>query len=768
MLDIAPPLPYLCNSIDIKFFSLSQYITISPYPMKNPIKSVSMPAMLILFLLPALLHGQAPVAVNDTVDITPGFPVTVNLLANDTITPGDSIKYFFSSPQFMFIKSTKNPDSTITFLLERWGYGGQRTGGYQIRDFTTGVNSNPAQVIFNVNDRSNAYLDINNISALFSSSGLHFLQDSAQYEAPKGSGKMSMFSNSVWIGGIDPGSTLHFAGERYRGGPNMGSVFNKRDFWAGPVSDTNGYNVIQDTIWNRVWRINKSEIDFHRAHYWEQGYTAPKDILEWPAHGDISLGQAPKLAPFSDRNANGSYEPYDGDYPEIRGDQALFFIYNDDHGYHAESTGEKLKVEVHGMAYAFDRPNDTAFKNTTFLHLKFYNRSNYNYSDSWMGVFTDIDLGYANDDFMGCDPERGMYYGYNGKPVDGTGKPSAYGENPPVQAVVILGGPRLDPDGYDNPSFRGSSLKGPSFKGSCDIVAQNGSLQTMRYGPGEIYEASFLVRSEAINGLHFGDSVIDNERLGMRRFVYQNNSNAGFPSYWLPYPAYAPEYYEMMNGFMSDGSKMIYGGNGHHSAGGYGPECDYMFPGLTDTCNWGTMGLLPNGLKEWTEKTAKNNPGDRRGMGSSGPFTFQAGSTQELDLAFAWARCYNPADSICVMHKINAVVDTIRRAFSLNRLPGGGVIYGLNETHKTEKGILIYPNPADRQVTIRTGATIDGTLTVEIRNMQGVLVARGREAITTGGNREVTVSTAGLSSGLYLLKISDGRDTVKKKLVISH
>jgi len=76
--------------------------------------------------------------------------------------------------------------------------------------------------------------------------------------------------------------------------------------------------------------------------------------------------------------------------------------------------------------------------------------------------------------------------------------------------------------------------------------------------------------------------------------------------------------------------------------------------------------------------------------------------------------------------------------------------------------------PADRQVTIRTEATIDGTLTVEIRNMQGVLVARGREAITTGGNREVTVSTAGLSSGLYMLKISDGRDTVKKKLVISH
>jgi hypothetical protein len=687
--------------------------------------------------------------------------VTVDIFANDTIPPGDSIRFFATSPYLPFLKYTFNSDKTVTFFLDHWGYHGINICGYKIFDFTSLTASQPAFIFFTVHDNSSDYLDINNVKALFSASGLHFFHDSAQYEVPKGSGKMSLFSNSIWIGGMDPGNTLHFAGERYRQGTgSMAGV--KHDFWAGPVSDTAGYNAIQDTIWNYVWKLNKSEIDYHRAHYWEPGYVPIRNILTWPAHGNVSLGQAANLAPFSDRNGNGKYEPLDGDYPEIRGDQALFFIYNDDHGYHAESTGYKLKVEVHATAYAFDRPGDTAFKNTTFLHCKFFNRSNYTYSDTWMATFTDIDLGYANDDYIGCDPERGMFYAYNGMPVDGTGQSYAYGANPPAQAVVILGGPRLDPDGYDNPSFRGSSLYGPSFKGSCDIVDLNGTLQNMKYGPGEIYQASFLVRSEAVNGLHFGDGITDNERLGMRRFVYSNNANAGVPSYMTD-PQYAPDYYRTMNGIWKDDSKMIYGGNGHAAAGGYGPECDYMFPGLSDTCNWGTAGQLPNGLKEWTEKTAKNNPQDRRGTASSGPFTFLPGTSQELDIAFAWARCYNNPDSICLINKLNTVVDTIRKAFERNILPGGGLFYGTNEIrNKTQNELNIYPNPASQFLTIR----IQNNNREETRLT--LLSSIGKVVFSSNVSFEnpVQIDVSKLPAGLYMVRADSGNSVKFGKALI--
>jgi len=65
---------------------------------------------------------------------------------------------------------------------------------------------------------------------------------------------------------------------------------------------------------------------------------------------------------------------------------------------------------------------------------------------------------------------------------------------------------------------------------------------------------------------------------------------------------------------------MRYGGNANQSAGAYGPPCDFMFPELSDVCNWGTAGEEPS-PKNWTEEIAKNNPSDRRFMQSAGPFT---------------------------------------------------------------------------------------------------------------------------------------------------
>lgn len=705
---------------------------------------------------------NGPVPVNDTVDITPGITVTVNILANDTIPPGDSVVIMLLSGGPGSVTFIAQTTGDVSISMNSSGYADYYVKRYKIKDVTLGLISDTANIVLRVHDHSSEYLDINNVSALFHASGLHFFRENAAFEVPKGSGKTSLFSNSLWIGGNDANNLLHFAGERYRQGTASPAGI-KHDFWAGPISDSAGYNIAQDTIWNYVWKISKAEIDYHRSHFWEPDYTTPKNILGWPAHGNVALGQAPNLAPFSDRNANGKYEPLDGDYPEIRGDQALFFIYNDDRGYHAESTGEKLKVEIHGMAYAFDRPNDTAFKNTVFLHCKVINRSENTYTGTWFAVFADIDLGYANDDYVGSDPGRGMFYGYNGTPVDGTGQPYAYGANPPVQAVVILGGPTMDADGYDNPAFRGSSLLGPSFGGNCDIVGLNGSIINMNWGPGGVYEAPFLVRSEAINGLLFGDGIADNERLGMRRFVYHNNSNAGVPTYMTD-PLYAPEYYQVMQGIWKDGTKMIYGGNGHPTAGGYGPECDFMFPGLSDTCYWGTNGQIPNGPVKWTEKTALNNPSDRRGTASTGPFIFGPGDVQEIDLAYAWVRNYSPDDTTGSLIKLNEVVDTIRSRFAENRIPGGAPFYGINDNKTEQKPELkIYPNPADKLLFVEIPGGHAEEIEISLISSTGKTVYL--KTFIAAKIHQVDLS--GIPAGLYLLKGKVGMISRMVKLVIS-
>ncbi len=87
---------------------------------------------------------------------------------------------------------------------------------------------------------------------------------------------------------------------------------------------------------------------------------------------------------------------------------------------------------------------------------------------------------------------------------------------------------------------------------------------------------------------------------------------------------------------------MLYGGNAHTNSGAQGPECDFMFPGNSDPCNWGTGGTPPNGgLNQngnyWTEETVGNQPNDRRFMQSAGPLNWNLVLLTIL-LLYSWAR----------------------------------------------------------------------------------------------------------------------------------
>jgi hypothetical protein len=63
---------------------------------------------------------------------------------------------------------------------------------------------------------SEDYLDINNVRAVIYSYGNGwFTGDVADYEIPKGSKKMSMYSFSLWIGGIDINNNLKMAAYRF-------------------------------------------------------------------------------------------------------------------------------------------------------------------------------------------------------------------------------------------------------------------------------------------------------------------------------------------------------------------------------------------------------------------------------------------------------------------------------------------------------------------------------------------------------------------------
>jgi hypothetical protein len=220
-----------------------------------------------------------------------------------------------------------------------------------------------------------------------------------------------------------------------------------KDFQPGPVLAN--YSSASRAYWDRIWTVKQSDIDeFLEKIKNGESVNTYTDIIEWPAKGNIQFGDSSaSYAPFVDLNGNGRYEPLIGEYPQIKGDQALFTIINDDL-VHTESGGQKLQVEIHRLLYAFNLPNNKAIHNSVFADIKIINKSTRNYDSLLFTSWVDFDLGNYEDDYIGTDTSRKMVYAYNGSPTDAG--PLGFGATPPAQACVFLNYPLWSTMYYNN------------------------------------------------------------------------------------------------------------------------------------------------------------------------------------------------------------------------------------------------------------------------------------------------------------------------------
>lgn len=136
-------------------------------------------------------------------------------------------------------------------------------------------------------------------------------------------------------------------------------------------------------------------------------------------------------------NNNNIYEPLLGDYPDIRGDLAIYTIMNDAKGQHLETGGQIMGIEIHTMAYQY-LSNDY-FNNTTFLHYRVFNRGAHDYANFKFGIWWDPDLGNPMDDYVGCDTLNNMMFVYNSDNLDESSNSNlGYGISPPALGISSL------------------------------------------------------------------------------------------------------------------------------------------------------------------------------------------------------------------------------------------------------------------------------------------------------------------------------------------
>ena len=557
-----------------------------------------------------------------------------------------------------------------------------------------------------VNSNNFKTLDINNVKAGISNrSDMHWDiggSGNAAYEVPKGSGKHSNFASALWIGGLDNTSQLHGGAQTYRQ--------NGVDFWPGPLETTTALtNTIVATNYDKVWKLNYTDINnfianFNAGNVQNGSYIPTEDLLTWPANGTGNYSM--NLAPFVDVNADGVYDPINsGDYPKIKGDQALFFIYNDNLAAHAASGCIPMGIEVQAMAYAYGCPNVINGKPeltyTTFYDYKIINRSASQYSNVYVGLWSDVDLGNYNDDFIGCNVADDYGYAYNANPTD----PGGYGAYPPAQGFAILKGPINTTNGIDDNN--------------------NGTI-----------DEPF-------------------EDMGMNSFTYFNNSFSGTPIGTTD-PQSCSQYYGYMNGLWKDGSHFSCGGNAYSGSS----PTNYAYPGDPFT-GVSTYTNSPCGPSNWTEITVGNTAGDRRLIIGSGPFDFLPGQIEELEYAFvtSFDSTSTTNANLLSVAKLKTDVQKVKNFYNLTNKPNCFLTLGITELLK-QNDFMLYPNPAKSVITVKTILEGSATLDYDIIDVLGKTIIKNE---TTNLNFNINISD--LNSGIYFLRLKINNSIVVKKFV---
>ena len=448
----------------------------------------------------------------------------------------------------------------------------------------------------------------------------------AKYEVPKGSNSYASFAGSLWFGG-KVGPQLRVSAMTYR----QGGV----DFWPGPLDPTSvDIDATTCNSYDKHWRFIRTDVDEFYSKYAstkdpsnanygsapEAGYTIPSWIKDYPGDAPSPTASFFYLAPFVDVDNDFKYIPENGDYPaynvlsapvaqgqckkRLFGDETLFWVFNDAGNIHSESESPAvIGVEIRAQAFEFATSDE--LNDMTFYNFEIINRSSNTLDSTYFAVWVDADLGAYDDDFIGCDVERGLGYIYNGDNYDEdqSGQTGYHGQLPAL-GCDFFQGPNADiNDGVDND--RDGCTDCTYF-----VDPQTGDVDLTNQIPDEVLP----------------------EQIIMSRFSYYNNTadpKNGNPSG----NGTGQQFYNLMIGKWKDGSPITWGGNG---VGGSVP-CKFVYPDESDPNFLSTNGV-PATPFPWNEVTAGSTKGDRRFLQSAGQFQLLPGAVNYVTFGMPFVR----------------------------------------------------------------------------------------------------------------------------------
>jgi type IX secretion system substrate protein len=281
--------------------------------------------------------------------------------------------------------------------------------------------------------------------------------------------KSTIFTASLWMGGLDPGGKLKLAAQTYNGGSTY-------DYAPGPLNNDGTINEEHCQSFNKIWKVTYEDIELHKADFADNGIidNPINSIYGWPGRNNFYfytyngfiLPSLETAAPFFDQNGDNEYDPQEGDYPhpphtipELSPASMTWSVFNDN-TLHNQSQADPIIAEVQLTSWSFDCFDNTPLSKTIFTSHKIINKSVEALDSFHVALWVDFDLGCYLDDYMGSDTVHNAFFAYNADDLDGVASASdcagvnTYGEVIPAQSIQFLN-KKLDYFTYYNNSSGG-------------------------------------------------------------------------------------------------------------------------------------------------------------------------------------------------------------------------------------------------------------------------------------------------------------------------
>jgi hypothetical protein len=245
--------------------------------------------------------------------------------------------------------------------------------------------------------------------------------------------------------------------------------------------------------------------------------------------------------------------------------------------------------------------------------------------------------------------------------------------------------------------------------------------------------------NDGIDNDHNGTTDESKEMLSLSGLYYYN-SGPGFPAVTTD-PTTPKQYYNYTRGLWRDSTHFKCGGTGY----GGSISTNYCYPG--------TSYSLSTCASSWSEVSA---PGDRRMIGSCGPFDFKADTVVELNIAYIWAKA-STSSNIASVNKLFVATDTIRNFYNsylINQNCLSSTITDISSI-RNESIIKIFPNPSNGILTIETNESLSK---IEIFNELGETVIFNQKSL-------IQIDITSLKTGVYFLKIYSTKGIYYKRII---